>query len=156
MISQTTEYALRAMAYLAAKPEEARTASQIAKANALPSGYVVRVMQLLRDAGLVTAQRGPRGGFLLARSIDRINLLDVVTAVGPIPRIEKCPLGNPAHLQLCPLHRRLDAAMASVEQAFASTTLAELVAEIKENDRQCQFPSRPTLPTVSAVKSKVM
>ena len=128
------------MAYLASSPEEPRTAHKIAEVNDLPSGYVVRVMQLLREAGLVTAQRGPRGGFLLARSIDRVNLLDVVNAVEAVPRIKKCPLGKPAHLQLCPLHRRLDAAAAGVEQAFASTTLAELVEEIRENDRHCQFP----------------
>jgi Rrf2 family protein len=146
MISQTTEYALRAMAYLASAPDQPRTAQNIAQANDLPSGYVVRVMQLLREAGLVTAQRGPHGGFQLARSIDRVNLLDVVNAVEPVARITKCPLGKPAHLQLCPLHRRLDAAAAGVEQAFASTTLSDLVAEIRENDRQCQFP----LPTTSA------
>jgi len=140
VISQTTEYALRAMAYLASSPQQPRAAKVIAQVNELPAGYVVRVMQLLREAGLVTAQRGPNGGFLLARSIDRINLLDVVNAVEPVPRITKCPLGKPAHLQLCPLHRRLDAAAAGVENAFASTTLAELVDEIRENDRHCQFP----------------
>jgi Rrf2 family transcriptional regulator, nitric oxide-sensitive transcriptional repressor len=143
MIAQTTEYALRAMAYLASHTDEPRTAKQIVAATELPSGYVVRVMQLLRDAGLVQAQRGPGGGFVLARSTDRINLLDIVSAVEPIRRIEKCPLGKPAHLQLCPLHRRLDNALAGVEQAFADTTLADLVAEIQENDRRCQFPVAP-------------
>lgn len=141
MIGQTAEYALRAMAYLATRSAEPQTAQTIAKATELPSGYVIRVLQLLRQGGLITAQRGPNGGFLLARSTERIRLLDIFDAVQPIRRIDKCPLGKPSHLQLCPLHRRLDQALAGVQQAFAGTTLAELVEEMEANERRCQFPS---------------
>ena len=153
MISQTAEYALRAMAFLASNPEQARTAQKIAESTDLPAGYVVRVMQLLRDAELVTPRRGPHGGFTLTRSLDRINLLDIVSAVEPVRRVEKCPLGKPAHLQLCPLHRRLDEAAAGVERAFAGTTLAELVEEIEENDKACQFPV-PITTTATKKKKK--
>lgn len=144
MIGQTAEYALRAMAYLASKSEEPQTAQTIARDTELPSGYVIRVMQLLRKGGLITAQRGPNGGFLLARSTERIRLLDIFEAVQPIRRIDKCPLGKPSHLQLCPLHRRLDQAIAGVQKAFADTTLAELVEEMEDNERRCQFPSPAT------------
>lgn len=143
MLSQTHEYALRAMAFLAAAPDRPHPGAKIAEGAQLPKGYVFQVMERLRKAGLVNAQRGPSGGFSLARSLDAITLLDVANAVEPLPRIEKCPLGNPAHVQLCPLHRRLDDAVAHIENTFAGITFAQLVSEIRENDQRCQFPMPP-------------
>ena len=65
---------------------------------------------------------------------------DIITVVEPLGRIEKCPLNKPAHIQLCPLHRRIDDAVQLIEKAFADTTLAQLAEEIETNDRACQFP----------------
>ena len=44
-------------------------------------------------------------------------------------------------VRLCPLHRRLDDALALVEKAFASTTLAEVLAEPSRSVPLCPFPS---------------
>jgi hypothetical protein len=55
-------------------------------------------------------------------------MLDVVNAVDPIQRIRKCPLGNPAHLKLCPLHQRIDNAIDVIEQQFRDTTLSQVLS----------------------------
>lgn len=129
MISQTVEYALRAMVVLANAPDTPQTAQIIAEAARLPVDYLFKVMQPLAKAGLVIAQRGKRGGFMLSRDPGAVTILDVVNAVDPIQRIESCPLKLRSHgIRLCPLHRKLDAAMATVEKAFAGTSLAELLA----------------------------
>ena len=48
----------------------------------------------------------------------------------PVRRIEKCPLKLKRHsTRLCPLHRRLDDALASLEEAFRQTTLADIITE---------------------------
>ena len=129
MFSRTTEYALRAVVYLAARSGEARTIVQIAEATRVPSDYLSKVMQNLRRAGLVQSQRGLHGGFTLGVATDALTVYDVVQAVDPIRRIEKCPLGIKDHINLCPLHRRLDAAMDMVEQALRASTIAELLVE---------------------------
>jgi hypothetical protein len=50
-------------------------------------------------------------------------------------------LGLKAHgVNLCPMHRRLDDAMASVEKAFKSTTVAELLADPNPSKPLCDFP----------------
>ena len=54
-------------------------------------------------------------------------ILDVVTAVAPIERIRKCPLGLSSHTELCPLHKELDQAFAATEAAFRRVTLKNLV-----------------------------
>ncbi|MCS7024102.1 MAG: Rrf2 family transcriptional regulator [Bryobacteraceae bacterium] len=127
MFSQTAEYALRAMAVLASRPA-AQTAHQIAACTQTPADYLFKVLQALGRAGLVIGQRGKHGGFSLARPASQISILEVVNAVDPIRRIEHCPLRIASHgTRLCPLHRKLDAALKTVEDLLASTTLAELL-----------------------------
>ena len=70
------------------------------------------------------------GGVALAADAKVLTILDVVNAVDPIQRIRTCPLDLKSHgSHLCPLHRRLDNAMAHVEAAFATTTLEEVLSE---------------------------
>lgn len=128
MLTQTVEYALRAMVCLADQFESPQTRAELVEKTRVPSAYLAKVMRGLHRAGLVHAQRGPRGGFSLARPPERIPLIDVVNAVEPIPRIRSCPLGIHGS-RLCALHRRLDAALEAFELSFAQTTLADIVAE---------------------------
>lgn len=130
MISQTAEYALRAMLCLAARNGVASGTSAIAESTRVPAGYLSKVLQALARRGLVISTSGRRGGFRLARSATEVSVLDVIQAVAPFARIRKCPLGIGSHDgQLCPLHRRLDEAMESFEKAFAAVTIAELLQE---------------------------
>src|SRR4051812_29378936 len=142
MISQTVEYALRAVVFLAAESPAARTTEQIAKATRVPPAYLSKVLQSLARAKIVASRRGIGGGMSLAKGPDDLTILEVVNAVEPIQRIRYCPLGLAAHgVRLCPLHRRLDAALASVEEAFANTTLAEVLAEPTKSRPLCPFPA---------------
>jgi Rrf2 family protein len=141
MFSQTVEYALRAVVFLANDPATGRTTEQIATATKVPQAYLSKVMQQLAAAGLVRAQRGIGGGFTLLKLPEKLSILEVVNAVEPLQRIRTCPLGLASHgVKLCPLHKRMDDALASVEAAFASTTLAEILAEPTESVPLCEFP----------------
>ena len=54
------------------------------------------------------------------------------------------PLSSPKiGVKLCPLHRRLDNALAMVEKAFGGTTLAEILAEPTSSKPLCDFPAEP-------------
>ena len=128
MFSQTAEYALRAVVVLANDPEKPWTAQEIAAQSMVPQDYLMKVLQALAREGLVTAQRGRGGGFLLRRAPGDITVLEVINAVDPLRRIKYCPLGLKSHsTTLCPLHRKLDDAIRSVEEAFASTTMQDLL-----------------------------
>lgn len=128
MFSQTTEYALRAMVHLAASVGRPQTVQQIALSTQVPQGYLSKVLQSLSRAGLIRSQRGLGGGFSLARPAAEIDIYAIVERVDPLQRIHSCPLGLAAHAhQLCPLHKKLDQAMALVENALRETRLAELI-----------------------------
>jgi Rrf2 family transcriptional regulator, nitric oxide-sensitive transcriptional repressor len=143
MFSQTVEYALRAVVHLAAEAPAPRTTDQIAEATRVPKAYLSKVLQGLSRAGVVHSQRGIGGGMTLVKPPAELTILDVIDAVEPIGRIRTCPLGLEAHgVRLCPLHRRLDEAMAMVEDAFRRTTLAEVLAEPSRSRPLCDFPAR--------------
>jgi len=130
MISQTADYALRAIVHLAKAPDEPHITRTIAEATQVPGGYLAKVMQTLVKAGFVDSRRGLRGGFTLKRPADEVSILDIVNAVDPLQRIRSCPLKLPEHRdRLCPLHHKLDQAMADIEKALGSTTIADIVVD---------------------------
>jgi Rrf2 family protein len=130
VISQTAEYALRTIAWLASQEGTPQTTRQIAEATKVPAGYLSKILQSLGRAGLVRSQRGLHGGFTLARDPDEMSPLDVINVIEPIQRIETCPLGIESHrAELCPLHRKLDDAMAQIESVLASTKISDLLEE---------------------------
>ena len=143
MFSQTVEYALRAMVVLASRPRLPLTSYSIAVDSRVPPDYLIKVLQSLARSGLVTSQRGKNGGHLLTRPSAEISILEIVNAVDPICRIRTCPLDLHGE-NLCPLHRKMDDALAATESAFGSTKLAELlVGPVKgrplclEQERAC-------------------
>jgi Rrf2 family protein len=143
MISQTAEYALRAIVYLADQ-EGSQTTQQISQVTRVPAGYLSKVLQGLARAGLVHSQRGLHGGFTLAKPPDTLSVWEVLEAVDPIQRIRSCPLGLKSHgANLCPMHRRLDDAAALVEEAFRNSTVQELLDEPTRSKPLCDFPHPP-------------
>jgi Rrf2 family nitric oxide-sensitive transcriptional repressor len=130
LFSLTVEYAMRAVLALASGDGTPMTTRRIAEVMRVPQSYLSKVLQALVKGGLVYSTRGLKGGFVLVSKPEEINMLDILNAVSPMKRIEHCPLDQEGHSStLCPLHRRLDQAMAMVQAAFQSTTLAEILSE---------------------------
>jgi len=130
VFSLTAEYALRIVVFLGTLRGRPATTAQIAAATRVPSGYLSKILQNLARRGIVRSQRGLGGGSVLAKDPKQLSVYDVIEAIAPLPRIAVCPLGLPSHASaLCPLHKRLDNAMAMVEQAFRDSTIADLLAE---------------------------
>ncbi|MBK7403186.1 MAG: Rrf2 family transcriptional regulator [Phycisphaerales bacterium] len=128
MLSQTVEYALRAMASLAYRPDELVPTPELARTTKVPPNYLAKVLQTLAGADLIIGRRGVGGGYRLARKPEDIRLLDVINAVDPVERITECPLGLDNHgPNLCPLHRRIDQAAAKVIEVFGNASLADMV-----------------------------
>lgn len=152
LFSQTAEYALRAVAYLCTHRQKMCGSKEIAEGTRVPAGYLSKIMKDLVDRGIVKSQRGPRGGFLLARAAEQISVLDVINAVDPVRRITHCPLGIPEHgTKLCRLHRKLDDAIAVVEETLRAAVMTDLV-EPSQSGTKALFPISQAL-TVSASKT---
>ncbi|GIF52348.1 BadM/Rrf2 family transcriptional regulator [Asanoa ferruginea] len=92
-LSARVDYALRAMAELAASADRndgptPMTAEQVAKAQDIPPKFLESILLQTRRAGLVHAQRGPEGGYWLARPAREITLGQVIRAIdGPLANV---------------------------------------------------------------------
>lgn len=132
MLSQTAEYALRAVLHLAARPsDEPVGAADVAAQLEIPERYLARVLKSLAEAGILTSTRGAHGGFTLARHPGEIRLGAVIApfdAVGEKPqcllRDQVCNAGRP-----CIAHHRWQGAARQIRDFFQETTVAELIAE---------------------------
>ncbi|MBX3407578.1 MAG: Rrf2 family transcriptional regulator [Phycisphaeraceae bacterium] len=130
MFSQTTEYALRAMSWLALSPTQLVPTNQLAERTKVPPHYLAKVLQQLAAADLIVGRRGVRGGYKLTRPAADISLLTVVRAVATVERITTCPLGLDNHgPNLCPLHRRIDDAAKMLIELYGGVTLQDLVSQ---------------------------
>ncbi len=87
MLSTTSQYALRALAYLAGQPQgTALLGRDLAQATGIPANYLSKILLTLRNAQLVDTTRGSGGGYRLHKSAAEIFLIDVVELFDAISR----------------------------------------------------------------------
>jgi len=127
-LPQTAEYALRALAVIAAREDGAVVSTEvIAREASVPPSYLQKVLRRLVAAGLLEARKGPGGGFLLARHPKRIRLIDVLEATDTsMPDAcafgwGKCDTKHP-----CPLHGTYSELKEAVCTWASRTTLEDV------------------------------
>jgi Rrf2 family protein len=97
-ISAKADYAIRAMLEIAQHDPAIVTAETIAAGQELPRTFMVSILSDLRRAGLVRAQRGSSGGYLLTRSPRDVSLGEVIRAVdGPLAEVHGMRSGEGAY-----------------------------------------------------------
>lgn len=149
LLSEAGEYALRAVVWMAQRPGQPHKTREIAPEIQAAPGYLVKVLQGLARAGILSAARGRRGGFTLIRDAEDLTILEVLNAVDPLARIRSCPLGLEAHAgRLCAMHQRVDDALAVVEAEFEGTTVGDLRRGTRRRRPLCERedPSRTSRP----------
>jgi Rrf2 family protein len=132
VIRQDTEYAMRALVFLALNGKEKRAAvKEIAKGQDLPEHFAYKILRKLTRSGLTTCYMGHSGGFKLARSPEEITLLQVVTAIqGPVTikncclDLESCPRGS-----ICKFSAKLMELQDNLVRSFNGITLADVVKQ---------------------------
>lgn len=88
-VTAKVDYALRALLELAASDTDRLTRDELAEAQHIPPRYLEAVLSQLRQAGLVTGQRGSSGGYSLGRPADEISVAEVSRAVdGPLALVQ--------------------------------------------------------------------
>lgn len=141
-LSQTAEYALRAVVWLAENAGNPQTTQQIADGCRVPAGYLAKVLQPLVKAEVVSAQRGLGGGYALQHDPNELTMLAVISAVEPVQRIRSCPLKIGSHgSRLCALHQTLDDALAVIEKTLASHTIGDLLSRSTGSRPLCETTS---------------
>jgi Rrf2 family protein len=105
-ISTRTEYALRALLELAKVEHEPISAREICERQHLPRKYIERLLNNLRNAGLVDSLSCAKGGYVMAKQPEQITLLNVMQAVEDHSWEMSCISNPPEHCNRkdCNLH----------------------------------------------------
>jgi Rrf2 family protein len=100
-MSRKCDYALRALIRMAANPTAGyHSIADLAAAEDIPLRYLEQIFLALKNAGILSAKSGPKGGYRLQRDPSDITLIDVVRLIdGPVAparcvsrtAYEKCP-----------------------------------------------------------------
>lgn len=129
-LSKLADYAVVVLVRLS-RGEPCQTSPGIAAETGLPEPTVAKVLKALAAGGLVTSQRGARGGYRLARPLSSIPVVDVVSAIdGPVT-IAACVDGAEGGCEAehtCPCRGHWDPVNQAVIQALTRITLADMTA----------------------------
>jgi Rrf2 family protein len=132
MLSQTAEYALRAVIYLARQgPGATVRAETIANALGAPVNYMSKTLYALAKAGLVEGMRGPTGGFRLKVDPETVSVAQVVNTFDERARTPICLLGDRpcTSANPCLAHFRWLAVTEAMKAPLRDTMLADLLDE---------------------------
>jgi Rrf2 family iron-sulfur cluster assembly transcriptional regulator len=127
-LSQTTGYAILALSCLRQSGGELVLAKDIAACTGIPLPYLLKLLHAMGKAGLVTAKRGYRGGFALARPADGITLRDVAQEVDGRAWLPVCLLGleECSDQRGCPTHDFWKAQRLVIEAELQQTTVKDV------------------------------
>lgn len=139
LYGKPTEYAIRALTYLASRPEtEVISVQEIAQSEEISSHHLSKVMNNLARGKMVQALRGPGGGYKLIRKASDITLWEVMGCLGAQDVFEECAIGwavcsdkNP-----CPLHNRWLSLRQKIQEYLETVRISDLavVATHKAKD----------------------
>lgn len=149
MISRASEYAIRALTFLAQQEQDSGfyLARDMAENLGVPAPFLAKILQPLVTRGLIKSQRGRSGGFRLAdnKRPSDISLYDIVDAEEHLGKVRECLLGQSecSDERACPLHHYWKRTSDEYLALLASTTLRDLThfCEIKpESGYPCPLP----------------
>ena len=129
-LSQTDQYALRAMVHLALQGADALVPSkELAEATHIPTHYLSKIMRKLVEGGLVISQKGHHGGFQIIRPLEDITVWDILQSLGERGgEMTACAFGwsQCDGKTPCPLHEAWGELRACFQEWAATTTLSKI------------------------------
>ena len=148
-LSRRTDYALRAMTFLAIHPQDGpHSIAEISRAEKIPKEFTAKVLKELCRTGFIRSRLGPRGGYRLARPAEEITVLEIIEALdGPLA-INDC-LAEPGFCEQtpgCRMHILFRKVNDTMKDILGSATVADIVREGEPLDHT-DIPVQPSVLT---------
>ena len=142
-ITRPSEYAIRALTYLALQPPGSfHLARKIAEDLQIPATFLTKCLQPLVARGILGSQRGRHGGFRLLLTPPEISLYQVIDAIEHLERPRTCFLGQAecTDERACPMHAFWKAASESFLTHLRTSSIEDL-ARFGQRNPQCSYPA---------------
>ncbi len=135
IFSRQCEYALQAVSYLALKPPGTHTSiKEMTKKLGVPYHFLGKILQDLTNKGMLTSQKGPNGGFALAKRPEKITLLDIVEAIDGLDLLHKCVMGFPScsDSKPCAVHKHWAEIRAEIHRTLKGQHILDVARAMKK------------------------
>ncbi|GBE29400.1 HTH-type transcriptional regulator IscR [bacterium BMS3Bbin04] len=134
MLTTTSEYAIRAVGFLAVYGNgELLKSGDISDSTGIPKRFLQKILNTLKNDGIIDTARGKTGGFRLARQPDDITLFEVINCFEDLNRHAHCPMGakdcGENKGSTCPMHEQWSATRTSYMSFLRKTTFASFTEE---------------------------
>ena len=141
MLSATCKYAIRAVIFIASRPDQKTNTGlkQIAEKLIIPQPYLAKILQVLSRKKILHSSKGPHGGFHLLIPAEKLTLMDIIEAIDGGDFFdscyvtgEKCNFDKPDN-GVCILHNDLRKEKDNLAKFFSSKTIEDLVNQVTQN-----------------------
>ena len=88
-LKNSTDYALRIVCYLAAQEQMVSTSELSQKLN-ISANYIPKIAKKLKNANIITACEGTNEGYMLAKQLENISLMEIISCVEETMAINRC------------------------------------------------------------------
>lgn len=134
LISKKTDYAVRALMYLAREKDRVVPASEISKKENIPDKFLKRLLQVLLKKGYLTSKEGKGGGVILRKKPGEIKMLDIMRTFHGDFQISQCMFRKDIcpNRKSCVLRAKVKVIEKDLENKFGEISILSLIAG-KEN-----------------------
>ncbi len=129
LITRNTDYAMRALCYIAKQGKGSVSAAEMVAALKIPRPFLRKILQTLSSEGLLRSVKGQGGGFSLARSREKILLTDLIRIFQNTIQLNECIFKKRIcpNRSVCVLKKEIDAIEQDVLQRLGRISIASLV-----------------------------
>jgi Rrf2 family protein len=130
--NKTTEYALRILGHMSADENKIYSANELYERLKIPFRYLRKQLTILSKGELLSSVQGKDGGYRISKSINEINLLDIVKATGDNLINMECffGFGNCALVDKCVMHDKWSSIQENIINVLINTKLSDIKKSI--------------------------
>jgi len=141
MLSATCKYGIRAVIFIASRPEQKIYTGlrEIAEKLNIPQPYLAKILQILSKKKILNSSKGPHGGFTLMVPAAELSMMDIIDAIDGRDFFdscyitgEKCNFDQPDR-GVCILHNDLRKEKMRLESFFSSKSIEACAQQLKKN-----------------------
>ena len=127
-LSNTSEYAIRILSFMARNPERKYAAKYLIEQLKISDKYLRKILTILSKEGIIISIQGRDGGYAFQKNIQEIFLSDIINATEGMEKYLGCVLGfsECSDENACTFHEKWVVARATIIQNFQETSLADL------------------------------
>lgn len=140
MLSNTCKHAIRAVTYIASRPDNYGKIApkEISEALNIPTPYMAKILQILARNKILFSKKGPNGGFLLMRDAKEISIYDIINATDGNGLFTNCAVHNKpcrcsdSEKSPCLLHEEYTRIRIEIAELFTGKKVDSLVKSLSE------------------------